>query len=304
MDEIGVAAGNIDWNAVLYQAANGAGKMRMTRNITARKNLQWTCNIISTGEKSILGNLKSSVVPEGLLFRVIDFQYQDEVFYDRIDEWSFCTDKKSKADKIEAALQMAHKNFGWIYEDFIRFVMSESERRNIHRLYSNALEQIREGLSKGERYSSAYERRGKTVALISATAVLLDNLLQAGGIVAERAADFAQQHLWGAGLRDPFMSDRQLIGEEVVSYILTIPKVDLEAGRLPGVFVREDGRVGITSAGVLTIAKGLQMEPGDVRKGLAEGFTNKSVWCLMQRLRFGRGFHRMHYLRILRCERG
>jgi hypothetical protein len=36
MDEIGVATGHIDWNAALYQAANGAGKLRMTRNITAR----------------------------------------------------------------------------------------------------------------------------------------------------------------------------------------------------------------------------------------------------------------------------
>lgn len=275
LDELGQASENTDWNALLYLTANGTGKARMTRNISARRNLRWTCNILSTGEKSILAQIKTSIPPEGLVFRVIDYEYDSDLFYDKTDLWSF-SDSLKIEERIDSALNLIGTHHGWVFRKYIEAYMTPEKQALINDLYFNTLATMREALSGDE--TSAYTRRAKTIALIIASASLIDIVLHGDGQIAQNAALFARSQFWPAGIGENITkSESTLLGEEVLSYLSTLPVSELNSGKFQGIFLK-DGHLCVGSAGIHYLAKILQMDKSRILQGLREGFDNRPVW--------------------------
>lgn len=274
LDELGQAPENTDWNALLYLTANGTGKARMTRNISARRNLRWTCNIISTGEKSLLAQIKSSIPPEGLVFRVIDFEFNSDTFYDKTERWTFTTAKKME-DKMDAALGLINAHYGWVFRRFVETFMAAETREIMHNIYADVLQTLGAQLNGDE--TSAYNRRRKTIALIITSAYLLDKILGGEGEISQNAGTFAKQYLWSAGMTDVTRSETAQLGDEVSDFLATLPVAEVSVGKIPGIFVK-DGHICVASAGVLHIAKILQMEKSRVIQGLKTQFENKAIW--------------------------
>jgi hypothetical protein len=274
LDELGQAPENTDWSALLYLAANGTGKSRMSRTITTRRNLRWTCNILSTGEKSLLAQIKSSIPPEGLIFRVIDYEFNSETFYDKTENWTFTTAEKMSG-KIDDALALINNHHGWVFRKFVEAYMEKDTREEVNKMFGDILQPLRAQMSGDE--TSAYSRRAKTIALIVTSAYLLDKVLGAGGDIVKNAGVFAKTQLWAAGMGDVTKSETALLGEEVCDYLATLPVADISIGKIPGVFVK-DGHICVASAGILHVGKVLQMEKARVLQGLKTQFENKTVW--------------------------
>lgn len=274
LDELGQAPENTDWTALLYLTANGTGKSRMSRSITARRNLRWTCNILSTGEKSLLAQIKSTIPPEGLIFRVIDFEFDSNTFYDKTENWTF-TNAEKMVDRIDAALGLITSHYGWVFRRFLEAYMEKDTREEVNKMFGDILQPLRAQLSGDE--TSAYSRRAKTIALIVTSAYLLDKVLGAGGDIVQNAGVFAKKHLWAAGMEDVTKSETTLLGEEVCDFLATLPVAEISIGKLPGIFIK-DGHICVASAGILHVAKVLQMEKSRVLQGLKTQFENKAVW--------------------------
>lgn len=274
LDELGQAPENTDWNALLYLTANGTGKSRMTRNISARRNLRWTCNIISTGEKSLLAQIKSSIPPEGLVFRVIDFEFDSDTFYDKTERWTFTTAKKME-DKMDAALGLITAHYGWVFRRFVEAFMAAETKEVMLDIFNAVLQSLGAQLNGDE--TSAYNRRRKTIALIITSAYLLDKVLGGEGEISQNAGTFAKQYLWSAGISDVTRSETAQLGDEVSEFLATLPVAEVSVGKIPGIFVK-DGHICVASAGILHIAKVLQMEKSRVIQGLKTQFENKPIW--------------------------
>lgn len=274
LDELGQAPENTDWNALLYLTANGTGKARMTRNISARRNLRWTCNILSTGEKSLLAQIKSTIPPEGLVFRVMDFEFDSETFYDKTEKWTFSPAKRME-DKMDAALALIGTHHGWVFRKFVEMYMQKETREEVNQMFGRILQPLRAQMSGDE--TSAYSRRAKTIALIVTSAYLLDKVLGAEGEIWQNAGVFAKEQLWAAGMGDVTKSETVLLGDEVCDFLTTLPVAEVSVGKIPGIFVKE-GHICVASAGILYVAKTLQMEKSRVLQGLKTQFESKPVW--------------------------
>jgi len=274
LDELGQAPENTDWNALLYLAANGTGKSRMTRNISARRNLRWTCNILSTGEKSLLAQIKTSIPPEGLVFRVLDFEFDSTTFYDKTERWTF-TNATEMSDRMDDALGMINTHYGWVFRKYVETYMEKETRETVNNMFNDVLAPLRAQMSGDE--TSAYARRAKTIALIITSAYLLDKILGGEKEILQNAGSFARKYLWAAGMGDVTKSETVQLGEEVSDFLATLPAVDLSAGKIPGIFDK-DGHICVASAGILYVGKMLQMEKSRVLQALKTQFENKAVW--------------------------
>lgn len=276
LDELGQASENTDWNSLLYFTANGTGKTRMNRNISMRRSLRWTCNLISTGEKSLLTQISQSIPPEGLMFRVIDLEYDSELFYDKTHLWSF-TDSPKMETRIDDALTLATTHYGWVFRKYIEAYMNPTTQKEVNSLYIEILAKLRKELDGDE--SSSYSRRAKTVALIMTSAALLDSVLNGNKVITNNTGEYARLHLWPAGISDVTKNEVSLLGDEVLTYIGSLHADDIKIGKVPGIFIKDTGHICIVSAGVTHISKVLQLEKARVIQGLKKEFKNKVTWA-------------------------
>ncbi len=230
-DELHMLPAKTDILSLLYMAANGRGKGRMTKEIESRMVKTWKTQILSSGEGSFANRLREAGyddLPGGLQFRVIDLHIESVPF------WSHAISEAEKEgygaygemvrrrspssptragrviESIEAELLESHGHF---WERWIRRLQT----REGFEAAKEAYERERASLPIPAGASSIYARRSKHIAAAMAG---LDGILAVCGFGDELAAriragarQWAIESLWPAGLSSILGSEADDIAE-------------------------------------------------------------------------------------------
>jgi hypothetical protein len=271
LDELGQAPEHTDWKSLLYMTSNGSGKNRMTKGVQARKNLRWSASIISTGEMGMYEKLKGVEPPEGILFRVVEYDYQPHEVWDHVT--AECEgDQRKIADVIDRNIGQLRHHHGYTYAHYVRYVMDH--KRQLGEIYANTLDTLR--CVVPDDATSAFARRAKTMALVITSAYVLAEVLGDTSIV-DRAQQFTTHHLWSAGMRDICKSEPARAGEGVEAWLVSVIGA-VQEGRVNGLFLTKTGDLCVTTAGVQEVARRTGIDAAGVRAGLkALGFDYKAV---------------------------
>ena len=192
LDELHQLPKNTDTLALLYMAANGAGKKRMTKEIEERMNKGWTTQILSSGEISFRARLAMDGykdMPGGLQFRTIDLPIGDVPY---LQNWT-----GADVMRLEHDLQ-AHHGHAWPL--LIKFLMENRD------LVVKLFEQIDSDLEKCQPAGASriFERRRKHIAASMLGLTCLCHIYQIPSPEAAQiraaAKAWAVEHLWPAGL--------------------------------------------------------------------------------------------------------
>lgn len=218
LDELHALSAKADVMSLLYMAANGRGKGRMTKEIEARLVKVWKTQMVSSGEGSFAQRLREAGhddLPGGLQFRVIDIPVDAVPFWAHVAEQAALpglgaygalpavarsSSAAPAARAIEALDAELQAHCGHFWERWIRFLQTEEGIRQARSWFDNE----RSALAIPVGASPVFSRRSKHVAACMAG---LRGILAVGGwdeafcariLAAARA--WAVDHLWGAGL--------------------------------------------------------------------------------------------------------
>lgn len=230
-DELHMLPAKTDILSLLYMAANGRGKGRMTKEIESRMVKTWKTQILSSGEGSFASRLREAGyddLPGGLQFRVVDLHIESVPFWPHALEeaekegygaygdmvrrrpTSSPTSAGRVIEAIEAELLESHGHF---WEAWIRRLQTREGIESAQEAY----ERERAALPIPKGSSSIYARRSKHIAAAMAG---LDGILAVcgfDGALSERIRSGARQWaidcLWPAGLSSTLGSEADEIIE-------------------------------------------------------------------------------------------
>ena len=266
LDELHLLPRSADTLALLYMAANGAGKKRMTKEIEERMAKGWTTQILSSGEISFQARLNTdgyASMPGGLQFRTIDLPI-GEVPY--LQDWTGPQVMQLEADLLE--------NHGHAWPLLIDLLMTSQDA--VIAEYNQIDAALATTAPAGQ--SRIYERRRKHIAASLTGLTCILEVYQVpdaeAAQIREAAGKWAREYLWPAGL-DSIVGDEAVhMLANVDTWVVSNPARFIRAGAIAQPreavgMVSADGTAFVfESGGVAAMAKQLTMDQVRLRAAM------------------------------------
>lgn len=298
MDEVHQAPAHTDWQAMLYMAANGRGKVRMTKEVEERAAKAWRVQLISSGEESLASKVRASrdgrgQMPGGLQFRVIDLDcgtanlWSDVADQSRLDGGGRygrllgSPGGKVRASAVVEGIEAAFgRNHGHLWPRLIQWLQTPSSVKTAQTVYDTYRAKV-DALCPPEA-SQVVRRRGKHVAA-AMTGLLV--LMAVTGIedrdLVDDAYTWAVEKFWKAGLEYTTGDEGEMMADRAVESVLNEPGRLYRVGDNWGSrefwgWVTPDGAIYLTTGlGLPSLCHELGFDPARVKAALeARGWTN------------------------------
>lgn len=290
LDELHSLPRNANALELLYMAANGRGKQRMTKEIEARAAKGWSTQLLSSGEISFRSRLLAdgyADMPGGLQFRTIDLPI-GEIPY--LQDWT-----GAQVMQLEGDLMQHH---GHAWPVLINLLIANES------IVSTLFDQIDAAVSAraiaGQ--SRIFERRRKHISLALTGLALLCSVYDIpeaeAAEIKNAAIDWAVTYMWPAGLNS-------LIGDEGDDMVMMVEtwmvantnrfiRLGVSSGITRDVVgaIDQDGYACLfEKGGIADVAKSLSLDGQRMKAALLNAgwqrkqrrIFHKPIWCYVSK---------------------
>ncbi|QXX87501.1 DUF927 domain-containing protein [Acinetobacter lwoffii] len=126
LDEIGEVTNPKELGNIVYMLANGKGKGRMTKQITAKPSYEWKVIFLSTGEKSLKEIMQESGQKTKLGQEIrlidIDISHSEHGLFDQVDF------AESAAKQSRLLVERSNQSYGVAGMEWLKYLTSDKER--------------------------------------------------------------------------------------------------------------------------------------------------------------------------------